>query len=105
MFTTAAMLLSTAAALGAPPVCNGDVADASTDVFLAGDVDAFATGEMKQRPILTGNPSGFTIKVASRGILTDASGGEWAVNAFLKQVFQDAPDPVQDIQRLSARAV
>ncbi len=91
------------------PVLLFDVsAFASEDDFLAacfaGDVEAFATGPMKQRPILVGNPSGFSIKVSSHGTLSGPS-GDWAVNAFLKVVFGDGPDPESVRESLKIRRV
>jgi hypothetical protein len=81
------------------PVLVFDVSDAvSEDDFLAkcaaGEIVPLATGTVKQRPIINETARALNFKVKSRGEVTDATGQDWTLQAFIKvrDVFGE-PEP------------
>jgi hypothetical protein len=71
------------------PILVFDVSAAATeDEFFAkcaaGEIVPLATGTAKQRPILHFTDRAFSIKVKTRGVVTDASGQEWTMQSFIK---------------------
>ncbi len=71
------------------PVLVFDVSAVASEAdFLAkcaaGEIVPLATGTAKQRPILHITDSAFSIKVKTRGVVTDASGQDWTMQSFLK---------------------
>lgn len=51
----------------------------------AGELTPLAQGTVKQRPIVHADDDGFTVKVKSRGVVTDATGQDWQLQAFFRQ--------------------
>jgi hypothetical protein len=81
------------------PVLVFDVSSvADEDEFLAacgaGDLLPLAEGTVKQRPIINVTEDAVNFKVKSRGVVTDATGQDWTLQAFIKErdVFA-APEP------------
>lgn len=54
---------------------------------IAGDIEPLAQGTVKQRPIINADDDGVTIKVKSRGVVTDTGGQEWQLQAFYREAF------------------
>ena len=50
----------------------------------AADIVPLATGTAKQRPIINVTASAINFKVKTRGVVTDAAGQDWTMQAFLK---------------------
>ena len=50
----------------------------------AADIVPLATGTAKQRPIINVTASAINLKVKTRGVVTDAAGQDWTMQAFLK---------------------
>jgi hypothetical protein len=78
------------------PVLVFDVTDVDSelefiDSCATGELEPLATGTAKQRPIITGNETGLTVKIKSQGIVTDSFGREWKLQAFLKENIVFAP--------------
>jgi hypothetical protein len=76
------------------------VADEAEFVFLCatGQLPPLATGTAKQRPIVTGTDTGDTLKVKSQGVVTDASGRDWKLQAFLKENVTIGPPFESEVQ-------
>ena len=81
------------------PVLVFDVSAATSEPdFIAkcaaGEIVPLATGTAKQRPIINETDSAFNFKVKSQGVVTDATGRDWSLQAFVKvrDVFGD-PEP------------
>jgi len=71
------------------PVLVFDVSSvADEDEFLAacgaGDLLPLAEGTVKQRPIINFTEDAVNFKVKSRGVVTDATGQDWTLQAFIK---------------------
>ena len=56
----------------------------------SGDLEPLAQGTVKQRPIINVTEDGVTSKVKSRGVVTDASGQQWQLQAFYRESFDFA---------------
>jgi len=81
------------------PILVFDVsAAASEEEFFekcaTGEIVPLATGTAKQRPIINVTDSALNFKVKTRGVVTDASGQDWTMQAFIKEraVFSE-PEP------------
>ncbi len=71
------------------PILVFDVSAAASeeDFFekcAAVEIVPLATGTAKQRPIINVTESAINLKVKSRGVVTDATGQDWTMQAFLK---------------------
>jgi len=53
-------------------------------LLCTGQLDPFAWGTVKQRPIIIGDDTGLTQKIKSMGVVTDDSGQDWKLQTFLK---------------------
>jgi len=86
------------------PVLVFDVTDvASEELFffllcVTEQLEPLATGTAKQRPIITGNDTGLTIKIKSQGVVTDSLDREWKLQAFLKENVVFGPPFQSDVQ-------
>ena len=74
---------------GDVPVLVFDVSAATSEPdFIAkcasGEIEPLATGTAKQRPIINVTDSAINFKVKSQGTVTDATGQDWAMQAFIK---------------------
>lgn len=73
------------------PVVVYDVSDVEDEddfffqLCVEGTLEPFASGTVKQRPILTGDQTGFTLKVKSMGVVTDGDDNDWKLQTFLKE--------------------
>ena len=81
------------------PIVVFDVSDADSeeDFFekcAAGEIVPLATGTAKQRPIVHETDSAANVKAKTRGVVTDANGQRWTMQAFSKaRVDFAAPEP------------
>ena len=96
---------------GDVPVLVFDVSAATSEPdFIAkcasGEIEPLATGTAKQRPIINGTDSGFNFKVKSQGMVTDATGQDWAMQAFVKvRDFFGEPEPQVLTEWVTLRAL
>jgi hypothetical protein len=93
------------------PVLVFDVSAATSEPdFIAkcasGEIAPLATGTAKQRPIINETDSAFNFKVKSQGTVTDATGQDWAMQAFIKErgVFGE-PEPQVLTEWVTLRAL
>jgi hypothetical protein len=96
---------------GDVPVLVFDVSAATSEPdFIAkcasGEIEPLATGTAKQRPITNETDSALNFKVKSQGTVTDATGQDWAMQAFIKvrDVFGE-PEPQVLTEWVTLRAL
>ena len=58
----------------------------------SGDLLPLAQGTVKQRPIINITEDAVTVKVKSRGVVTDTTGQDWTLQTFIKGDFA-TPEP------------
>jgi hypothetical protein len=69
------------------PILVFDVSGADNGFFekcAAGEIVPLATGTAKQRPIVHETESAANVKAKTRGVVTDATGQDWTMQAFTK---------------------
>jgi hypothetical protein len=74
------------------PVLVFDVTDIEdeNDFFekcASGELEPFATGTVKQRPIINATATAVNFKVKSSGVVSDGFGRDWTLHAFIKERF------------------
>lgn len=92
------------------PVLVFDVSSAASEEEFfekcgSGDLLPLAEGTVKQRPIINFTENAVNFKVKSRGVVTDATGQDWTLQAFIKghDVFA-TPEPEVLVEWITLRA-
>ena len=84
-------------------VSSVDSEEEFREACASGDLLPLAQGTVKQRLIINFTDDAVTVKVKSRGVVTDVTGQDWTLQAFIKGNFA-TPEPEISVEWVTLKA-